>query len=883
MQRKFLLIPAFLVLLLVVVPLFIDFSKYATPYLSDAQKIIGRNIRIGTIRLQILPTPRINIHNVALGNAPNTQESEMVTVKNIEVILSLMDILRGKITIKSVSLNTPTITLEKNKAGQGNWEIQISPNEKQQVKAPSNAIETTAGAFVINHFEANNTTITYIDHKDNSSKSFSNLKIQCDSEKLTGPYKIFVQSEGIENNIDLEILTGDFSSGITSLMAGITLNLKEHRIKAELSGSLDINKKHFSGKLTASSFALPFTLELPNYKIDLHKAIEVQAKLHTTPEHITITNLQATHPIGQIIGDIHYNFLTELCDINLKFKHKKSLINLQCSTNNFHEFTYHLSSSSYQEIMNWFTKESLVKDPIHLKGLLKIEKDAISCQKAMLSIGEAKAEGDIHFNTATQKTKITALLNALQKWGKILNQDLPISGPATISLKTFSAKEHTGISAKLSLNKASAFFEGIIGTGELLTKGKINLKHLNLSDYMINMKSDILIKKNEINMNIQNVELKNKTGINFLAGGTVLIDLSKEKPHLAGSLTAQPVQLTKFENNSIQILQTLYTPQISGFKLSQIANINSRWSSAPINLPLNTFTMTLHISVPKITISDFVFEELQSDINLKAGKLNIPFSAHMYGGKITGSLLAQLANSQSISLSTKFSNIDLAKVKVVAAHFSKGQASGSIDLHTQGISQHEWVSRLTGQTSLSIKNGMIKGFDLRSIVNILKKPSNLLNLSTIQNFFNGKGVTNFAHATSSFIINNGIAKTNDIFIDATDAQLKAQGHADLLRWNIQFVGQILLPALKIPPLEFTIKGPLDEPSYNLNLKSLQSLLFGNEAGNLVSKAIGKSMSGIEKILPGLSTSRPKKDTNSEKTESSQPEKIAKGILKNIFK
>jgi len=48
MQRKILFIPAFLIFLLVVVPLFIDFSKYATPYLADAQKTIGRTIQLKT-------------------------------------------------------------------------------------------------------------------------------------------------------------------------------------------------------------------------------------------------------------------------------------------------------------------------------------------------------------------------------------------------------------------------------------------------------------------------------------------------------------------------------------------------------------------------------------------------------------------------------------------------------------------------------------------------------------------------------------------------------------------------------------------------------------------------------------------------------------------
>ncbi len=889
MRRKFFYIPIFLAVLLGIVPLFIDFSKYATPYLADAQKAISRTIKTGSIRLQLLPTPRIKIYDVSLGNAPGTSKPEMITVKNVDVILSLFDLLRGKIVIKSINLNTPEITLEKNKDGSANWELHFTSPESESTKSTSHSANPAAAGIIVNHFEAKNATITYIDHNDGSTKTFSNLMIECDSEKLMGPYKVQIHADTTENSIDLDLLTGDFSTGKTSLIAGVTLNLQDHKVRAELKGSIDLTKKHLSGKLVASSSDYPLILDLPNHKIDLHKTIDIQAEIHTTPEHITIADLRADHPAVQIIGVARYNLSTQLCDINLKFKHQKDLIDLQCLTKNFNEFEYHISSTHYQEILKWFTKSSAIKKEIDVKGIFKIEKDSLIFKKTSVQLGDASAEANIQFNTITKTTNATAQLQNIQQWGQLREHNLPISGPTTIALKLIPTKEHLEISTKISLGKGHVVFDGTLGASELLAKGNLRLEHICLDDYTVNLKSDILVKKTEIDLNMQNIELKSKSGLDLFAGGKLLIDLSKEKPHVAGSITAQPIQLTAYQNSSVHVLRALYTSETTGLQLLRIANINSRWPSTPIVLPLQAFTMNLHVNVPKITLNSFVLEALQSDISLKAGQLDIPFSAHMYGGKLSGSLLAQSTNSQNISLSAKFDDISLEKIQAVSAHFARGKASGSIDLKTQGVSQYDWVSKLKGQANFSVKDGIVKGFNLQAIVGILKKPSKLLDLTNIQSCFSGKGETAFSQASSKFNIVNGIASTNDLTIDAIDAQLKAEGQIDLLNWQIQFSGRVLAPTLKdTPPLQFIIKGPLDQPSYSLDLKQIQQLFLKKGASDMVSKALGKSIPGIDQLIPGMnkkskeSSSQVSNSNTNQEEKSVKPEKMVQGLLKGIF-
>lgn len=883
MRRNLLYVFSFLVALLVIVPFFIDFSNYASPYLAEMQKTVGRTIKTGPIRLQILPTPRVKIYDVSLGNASSMSKPEMVTIKNADIILSLFDLLKGKIVVKSINLNTPNITLEKDKAGNANWELTLtSPSEKPSEKSASQSTNAAAAGIIVNHFEANNATITYIDHKDGSTKTFSNLRIECDSEKLMGPYKVQIHTDTTQNSIDLDILTGDLSTGKTSLIAGVTLGLQGHKVRAELKGSIDIIKKHLSGKLSASSVDYPLILDFPHQKIDLHKAIDIQADIHTTLEHITIADLRANHPAGQLTGVMRYNLSTQLCNIDLEFKHQNDLVSLACSTKNFTEVEYHLSSTRYQEIAKWFTKTPPIKEPIDIKGIFQAENDLLVFRKTSMRIGSANAEANVQFNTTTNTTKATAQSQNIQQWSHLWGQDLPVSGPTAITLKLTPTKEHLEISTKMSLGKGNIIFQGVLGSNELITKGNLQLEQIDLNNNIINLKSDILVKKTEIDLNIQKIKLTNKSGLDLFAGGKILIDLSQEKPHVVGSITAQPIQLTSHKESSVHISNALYIPQVTSFEFLQIANTNSRWSSESIILPLHAFTMNLQINIPKVTISDLVFEALQTDISLKAGKLNVPFSAHMYGGKINGVLVAQATKKQNINLSVEFNDIGLEKIQAIATHFSRGKASGSIDLKTQGLSQYDWVHNLTGQANFSVKDGIVKGFSLQTIVGILKKPSKLLDLGNLQNCFNGKGETAFSTASSKFTITNGVASTNDLTIEATDAQLKAEGQADLLNWQMRFSGQVLALTLKdVPPLQFTIKGPLDQPTYNLDLKQIQKLFLGKGAGDLISKVIGKSIPGMgqKSQAPTSHSDNSNADQNDQPVK---PEKLVKGLLKGIF-
>ena len=177
-------------------------------------------------------------------------------------------------------------------------------------------------------------------------------------------------------------------------------------------------------------------------------------------------------------------------------------------------------------------------------------------------------------------------------------------------------------------------------------------------------------------------------------------------------------------------------------------------------------------------------------------------------------------------------------------------------------------------------------------VSLLKKPKNLLDLKVLQNGFSGKGETAFSKASGIFNIKDGVATTNDLAIETAEASMKVEGEADILNWQMRFTGEILVPGMKdLPPLKFIIKGPIDSPSYNLDFKQLQKLFIQKGVGDIVSKSLGKSIPGLEKIIPGMGKKSQQSesengnnanDSKQELAKPAKPEEVAKNIIKGIF-
>ncbi len=165
--RTLAVLGAVIVLLLVAVAIAIrsvDVREFIGPIQQRVKAATGRDLEVrGGIHLRFGLEPKLVVEDVSLGNAPWGKQPQMLSAKEIEVSVALLPLLRKRFEVTRLKLIDPTIALETDSAGRGNWEFPGAQAAAQgSTPAPSGA---TLGAFALSDFAISDGSATYRDGK----------------------------------------------------------------------------------------------------------------------------------------------------------------------------------------------------------------------------------------------------------------------------------------------------------------------------------------------------------------------------------------------------------------------------------------------------------------------------------------------------------------------------------------------------------------------------------------------------------------------------------------------------------------------------------------------------------------------------------------------
>jgi hypothetical protein len=149
-------------LLLVIVVAGITLRKFDAndligPIQQHVRDATGRELTIrGGAELKLSLEPKLVIDDVTLGNASWGASPQMLTAKRIEAQVALLPLLRRRVDIVRFALIEPTIALETDGKGNGNWQIDGGPTAGAAAGRPPSGL--AFGDFAIS-----NGTMTYRD------------------------------------------------------------------------------------------------------------------------------------------------------------------------------------------------------------------------------------------------------------------------------------------------------------------------------------------------------------------------------------------------------------------------------------------------------------------------------------------------------------------------------------------------------------------------------------------------------------------------------------------------------------------------------------------------------------------------------------------------
>ena len=225
----------------------------------------GRQLTIsGSVSLSVFPAIIVKAEQVSLSNASWASNPNMVTLREIELDIRLLPLLKGKVEIGAIHLQGLEAYLQKNQAGEGNWNlVQLPVNVGNLQSSPPTASDTsTDNPFVvISKLDIQDARIQYQEDKK-AAKVFIIPKLSIeggDSEAM-----ILLESQYVNDKLGLK--------GKISSLRNTYFAWNQSPVKSDLDLVLTLNGKSLAitGQIEKQPQALPqFNLTLNSKSFDL--------------------------------------------------------------------------------------------------------------------------------------------------------------------------------------------------------------------------------------------------------------------------------------------------------------------------------------------------------------------------------------------------------------------------------------------------------------------------------------------------------------------------------------------------------------------------------------------------------------------------------------
>ena len=236
-----------------------------TQLLSAAVKdATGRDLQIsGPVNLNIFPSIGVQAEQVTLSNASWTSQSQMLSLKQVELKVKLLPLLLGNVEISSIYLVGLDAYLETNKSGQNNWDLlpPVIPADSKVTASSASQTSSTDSTFVaIEAIYVSDARITYQD--GNSSAKL----IEIPKFSLTG-------ADG-KTSILLDLQYANYKLGLKGNIGSLRQTLADWNqapVKTSLDLMLTLNERSLSikGKVDKQPKVLPqFDIKLESKLFD---------------------------------------------------------------------------------------------------------------------------------------------------------------------------------------------------------------------------------------------------------------------------------------------------------------------------------------------------------------------------------------------------------------------------------------------------------------------------------------------------------------------------------------------------------------------------------------------------------------------------------------
>ena len=224
---------------------------------SSVHEATGRELKItGPVSLNIFPSLSVKAEQVSLSNASWASTPDMLTLKEIELDIRFLPLLKGSVEISRIALKGADVHLQTNKAGVGNWNLTAPTLSTVNAGSSSTTSESTDNTFI--SFKSLDIIDARISYQE-GSQAVKMLKIpKLSLDGHDGKSGIFLDLQYDQYKLNVK--------GTASSLRNAYFDWNQAPVKVDLDLTLTLN-----GKTLAIAGEIDKQPQvLPQFKIDLH-------------------------------------------------------------------------------------------------------------------------------------------------------------------------------------------------------------------------------------------------------------------------------------------------------------------------------------------------------------------------------------------------------------------------------------------------------------------------------------------------------------------------------------------------------------------------------------------------------------------------------------
>lgn len=140
--RRVALIAVALAVAALVLPPFINVSRYKGRVIASIGNALGRPVTVDSVELRLLPQPGFHLDNVAIGDDPAYSAEPILHAEEVTAYLSLSSLWRGRLEISRLNLNYPSLNLVEREDGSWNLESLLWKASRTQAAPTSGPLSS---------------------------------------------------------------------------------------------------------------------------------------------------------------------------------------------------------------------------------------------------------------------------------------------------------------------------------------------------------------------------------------------------------------------------------------------------------------------------------------------------------------------------------------------------------------------------------------------------------------------------------------------------------------------------------------------------------------------------------------------------------------------